>query len=253
MTLWNSIRRLFSSDSDDFDVQLDEFQQKIGYQFRDPGLVRLSLTHRSIIRSLDSPEPSNERLEFLGDSVLGLIIAHKLYKDNPDLSEGDLTKSKAMLVNETTLAMVATEIGLHEYIRLSPEEEKSGGRQRASIVSDAFESVIGAVFLDGGFRAARKFVLSTVYARRDRILNDDSQRNYKGDLLELIQAQGQGMPRYDIVSEEGPDHDKTFHIVVMVNGSTIGDGTGSSKKEAEQRAACVALQWFQNHKSDKAS
>ncbi len=242
MGLWTKLRRLFSSDqSTPSDAQLGELEGLIGYRFRDRELLRLSLTHRSIARAADQALPSNERLEFLGDSVLGLVVAHQLFQQHPDHSEGDLTKQKAMLVNETTLSSVAIEIGLNQYIFVSSEEEKSGGRERPSIVSDAFESLIGAVYLDGGLKAARDLVLNTIYSRRASILADDSQRNYKGDFLEMMQARAVGMPRYEIVSETGPDHDKTFNVIVTVAGEQVGEGTGSSKKEAEQRAASQAM------------
>lgn len=242
MGLWKKLRNLFATDRPTpTDAQLDELENLIGYRFRDRDMLRLSLTHRSIARAADQDMPSNERLEFLGDSVLGLVIAHRLYHRHPDLSEGDLTKQKAMLVNEVTLSSVAIEIGLNMHIYISPEEEKSGGRERPSIVSDAFESIIGAVYLDGGLAAARRLVLDTIYSRRAIILADDAQRNYKGDLLEMMQARAAGMPRYEIVSETGPDHDKTFNVVVTVGGEQIGQGAGSSKKEAEQRAAAQAL------------
>jgi len=243
MGLWTKFRRFFPPGrSSPSDAQLEELERLIGYRFHDRDLLRLSLTHRSVVRAADQPTPSNERLEFLGDSVLGLIIADKLFQSYPDLSEGDLTKQKAMLVNETTLSTVAIEIGLNQYVYVSAEEEKSGGRERPSIVSDAFESIIGAVFLDGGLTAARSLVLDTIYSRRASILADDSQRNYKGDFLEMVQARAIGMPRYEIVSETGPDHDKTFNVVVTVAGEEVGHGTGSSKKEAEQKAAAEALQ-----------
>ncbi|MBK7142712.1 MAG: ribonuclease III [bacterium] len=214
----------------------------MGYQFRDKQLLLLGLTHRSYARSTNHDQQSNERLEFLGDSVLGLIISDQLFKDNPGESEGNLTKTKAMLVNETTLCQLGKEIGLNKFIRLSAEEDRAGGRERASIISDAFEAVIGAVYLDGGIDAARDIVLRSIYTRREKILTDTSQRNYKGDLLELIQAKGEGVPRYDVVSEEGPDHEKTFHVIVTIGGQKVGEGVGSSKKEAEQKAASQALE-----------
>lgn len=246
MGLWNKLTRFLSTDrTSPSSAQLDELERLLGYHFHDRDLLRLSLTHRSIARAADHSTPSNERLEFLGDSVLGLVIAHALFRHNPNLSEGDLTKQKAMLVNESTLSSVAIEIGLNRYIFISLEEEKSGGRERPSIVSDAFESIIGAVFLDGGLAAARKLVLDTIYARKASILADDSQRNYKGDFLEMMQARAVGMPRYEIVSETGPDHDKTFNVIVTVAGEEVGQGTGSSKKEAEQRAAAQALRRMQ--------
>lgn len=224
------------------DAKLDGVQTLIGYHFRDTRYLLLGLTHRSYARSTNHDTPSNERLEFLGDSVLGLVISDQLYHDNPNESEGVLTKTKAMLVNETTLASIGREIGLNKFIRLSPEEDRAGGRDRASIISDAFEAVIGAIYLDGGIDAARDIVLRFIYTRKDRIVTDSAQRNFKGDLLELIQAKGEGVPRYDVISEAGPDHEKTFHVVVTIGGVKVGEGTGSSKKEAEQKAASQALE-----------
>ena len=243
MGLWNTIKEFLGAhELPPEDPKLEGIQRLLGYHFRDLSFLQLGLTHRSFARSNNHDQPSNERLEFLGDSVLGLIISEQLFRDNPRESEGDLTKTKAMLVNETTLSTLGKEIGLNKYIRLSPEEDRAGGRERASIISDAFEAVIGAVFLDGGIEAARDVVLRLIYVRKDRIVTDTAQRNYKGDLLELIQAKAEGVPRYDVVSEVGPDHEKTFHVVVTIGGLKVGEGVGSSKKEAEQKAAAQALE-----------
>lgn len=243
MTLWRKLKRLLApAPSKTSHTRLVDFQRLIAYQFRDIDLLRLSLKHRSVGGTDDVPRGSNERLEFLGDSVLGLVIADLLYRDNPTLSEGDLTKSKAMLVNETALFQVACESGWNEYIFLSPEEEKAGGRMRPSIVSDAFEAVIGAVYLDGGLGAAREIIQTNLYSRREAIIADTALHNYKGELLELVQANNGCMPRYDIVSETGPDHHKSFRVVVNVAGKTVGEGVGASKKEAEQKAAAEALE-----------
>jgi ribonuclease-3 len=233
---------LGNADATEWDSQLEQVQNTIGYHFRDTRLLLLSLTHRSFARGVNQETPSNERLEFLGDSVLGLVIAARLYEDCPEDGEGNLTKTKALLVNETTLATIAWDIKLSDYIRLSPEEERAGGRERASIVSDAFESIIGAVYLDGGLNAARDVVLRLIYTSKDRVIADSSQRNYKGELLELIQASGNTVPRYDVVAEAGPDHEKIFHVIVTISGERVGEGSGTSKKEAEQRAACMALE-----------
>jgi ribonuclease-3 len=242
MSIGNWLKRVFTKRVRIDQQELNQFQALIGYQFTNRDLLTLALTHRSLVRAGSYYRPSNERLEFLGDSVLGLVIAHKLYQDHPDKREGDLTKLKAMLVSETALFHVGTQIGLNRFIHVSQEEEKTGGRERASIVSDAFESVIGAVYLDGGLEPAREVVLKLIYSRKTAILADTSQMNYKGDLLELTQSLGEGMPRYDVVAERGPDHEKTFHVVVRINGDMVGEGWGLSKKEAEQRAACMALE-----------
>jgi ribonuclease-3 len=242
MGLQSALSRLFSrATPDPDDPALDEAAEILGYRFRDPTLLALALTHRSYARGNNHDIPSNERLEYLGDSVLGATIAEQLYNDFPEMPEGDLTKTRAMLVNENTLAEVGQRCGLHGCIRLSAEEDRAGGRERPSIISDAFESVIGAVFLDGGYAAARDLVLRLLYPYRDEIIADASQRNYKGELLELMQSRAEGMPRYEVVSETGPDHLKVFEVAVMVNGTSYGVGTGQSKKEAEQKAAAEAL------------
>ncbi len=245
MGFQDSLKKLFvkaSTESDD--VDLEEVQKLIGYHFRDESRLLLSLTHRSFSHATGNDHPANERLEFLGDSVLGMVVSHRLFNDHPDLREGELTRIKALLVNETTLAIMGKAIGLNNYIRLSPDEDRSGGRYRPSIISDTFEAVIAAVYLDGGIEAARDVILRLIYANKDSITTDSNQRNYKGELLELVQSLGKGMPRYDTVREEGPDHDKMFDIEVYVNDTKIGSGRGNSKKEAEQKAAAEALNHY---------
>lgn len=243
MNLWTRIKRLFPrSFRVSYTEDLARLEDILGHHFLDRALLHQGLTHRSIVRMRNGVVPSNERLEFLGDSVLGLVIADQLYRDHPGMTEGDLTKLKAMLVNEAALSRVAIEIGLNNYIMLSSDEEKSGGRDRASIISDAFEAVIGAIYLDAGFEAARCMIITCLYSRRNSIISDDSQRNFKGELLELIQAQGGASPQYEVISEAGPDHDKIFCVAVRVGDQRLGEGAGPSKKEAEQRAAGMALE-----------
>lgn len=250
MALWTRIRRLLSRSSRvSYTGDFDRLEDILGHHFRDRALLQQGLTHRSIVRARNGPVPTNERLEFLGDSVLGLVIADQLCREHPHMAEGDLTKLKAMLVNETALSRVATEIGLNKYIMISSDEEKSGGRERASIISDAFEAIIGAIYLDAGIEAARRMILDSLYSRRDIIVSDDSQRNFKGELLELIQAQGAGSLQYEVVSETGPDHDKIFCVAVRVGDERLGEGVGPSKKEAEQRAAAMALDHLQHSKT----
>ena len=251
MGVWNKLHQIISrsSETTSTPVNFEEAERIIGYHFHDKELLRLSLTHRSYAYVQDEYPRSNERLEFLGDSVLGLIIAELLFKDHPNLREGELTKLKALLVSETTLAEVAIKSGLNNYLLLAPEEDRAGGRERPSIVSDAFESILGAVFLDGGIGAVRDVIVRLLYSKKDSITSDSSRRNFKGELLELMQARGEGMPRYDVVSESGPDHDKTFSVDVYVGGKKVGLGTGHSKKEAEQKAASAALEHFR--KQDK--
>ncbi len=244
MSLRKKIKALFKGYKNSDQELIKKTQEIIGYTFRDESLLILSLTHRSFTRATNVSHPANERLEFLGDSVLGMVISHKLFEDHPELREGELTKIKAMMVNETTLSNIGKKIGLNQCILMSPEEERSGGRERPSIISDAFESVLGAVFLDGNLNPARDVILHLLYTNKIDILSDISQKNYKGELLEAVQAMGEGMPRYDVVSEEGPDHDKTFNLEVIVSNKKIGQGSGFTKKEAEQKAAAMALQYL---------
>lgn len=242
MSLWNKLKQLLpKAETGSQSTDLSQLQRLLGYQFEDSNLARLALTHRSLVRVRDGERPSNERLEFLGDSVLGLVIAEQLYRDHPGETEGDLTKRKAMLVNEAALARVGVEIGLNQHILLSTDEERSGGRERPSIVSDALEAIIGAIHLDGGLEAARRMILRCLYSRRHEIVNDASQQNYKGDLLERVQSCSADLPRYDVIAESGPDHDKVFRVVVSVGNRRLGEGTGPSKKDAEQKAARMAL------------
>jgi ribonuclease III len=245
MSLWKSLQQLISSPSKTAtsygEVDIEGLERLLGYQFTSRETLIHALTHRSHARADESSVDSNERLEFLGDSVLGLVIAERLYRDNPDIMEGEMTKTKALLVSESSLSTIGKVIGLHQFLLLSPEEDRAGGRERASILSDAFESVIAAVYLDGGLESARRVITRLIYDRRDILLNDSSRRNFKGELLELVQGRASGMPRYDVVSESGPDHDKIFTVSVAVSGQIIGQGSGNSKKEAEQRAAAEAL------------
>lgn len=242
MSIFGSIRSWFGSpEVRTGNTDLDALQILIGYRFKDIELLELGLTHRSFNNSANKRHLSNERLEFLGDSVLGLAIAEFLYRDHPDLQEGELTKTKALMVNETTLANIGCDSGLAGFILLSAEEDRAGGRERPSIISDAVESVIGAVYLDGGMPAARDVIFRIIYTHKEEILADASQRNFKGELLELMQSRGDGMPFYNVISEEGPDHHKLFTVEVLVSYKTLGKGEGHSKKEAEQKAAADAL------------
>ena len=224
------------------DRPLREFQKKINYSFNDSNLLRVALTHRSLAKAGEGDRPpSNERLEFLGDSVLGLIVAEYLYRQYPGESEGGLTKFKSLLVNETTLFRTSEKLEIGRFLLLSPEEERAGGRSRVSINADTLEAVIGAVYLDGNLAAVKPLVSRYIISQMATIVADETFRNYKGDLLEHLQAGGNDMPRYEVVSEEGPDHDKVFTVAVCSKGEEIGRGEGSSKKDAEQVAAAQAM------------
>jgi ribonuclease-3 len=242
MSFWNKFRSLFSPPASKTDASLRQLEHRIGYIFHDRQLLLSSLTHRSHANTVDTAQPSYERLEFLGDSVLGLVVAEQLYRDHPGIMEGDLTKIKALLVSEATLSIIGREMGINNHLILSADEERAGGKERSSIISDALEAIIGAVYLDGGLAEARKIILNFIYIKKEDVTSDATRRNYKGELLEYVQSRGEGMPRYDVVAEVGPDHDKVFTVSVSILGRQVGIGSGSSKKEAEQRAAASALQ-----------
>ncbi|HSV72515.1 MAG TPA: ribonuclease III [Chthonomonadales bacterium] len=214
-------------------------QQAIGVEFRDPAILERALRHRSAC--LEEPLNSNERMEFLGDAVVGLVVCEQLYARFPAASEGDLAKAKAFLVSEPTLAAAARAVHIDDAVELSCPEEAMGGRGRPSILSDAFEAVVAAVLLDRGVRAARRFVRAALKDAMRSVAQQEYQRDYKSALQELVQAQSKLTPVYRIVQETGKDHDKTFTAVAQAGERVLGTGTGKSKKSAEQEAARSAL------------
>ena len=222
---------------------LAEFCRAYGTPFRDLTLLKLALTHRSYLSVTgQGPRESNERLEFLGDSVLGLVTSEFLYRRAPDEHEGQLTKTKSLLVSKAILSRRALRMGLGRFVLMSHSEVESGGRQRLSILADAFESVIGAVYLDQGFEASRAFIHRHLLAESDAITSDKRHTNYKSHLQEYVQNSFRTHPVYRIRSEFGPDHSKHFMVEVMVGKRTLGEGRGHNKKEAEQAAARDALE-----------
>ena len=215
-------------------------QQRLGYTFRDLTLLENALTHSSYANERRGHAASNERLEFLGDSVLGMVTADKLYHCFPDLPEGKLSRLRAELVCEQSLHAVALDLGLGEHLRLGKGEEHSGGRERPSILADAVEAVIAAMYLDGGIDPARTFILGHILSGVD-----DGQihhvMDYKTELQEQIQRKADQHLHYVLVDTTGPDHNKRFVMAVCLNDQEIGRGEGHSKKEAEQEAAKAAL------------
>lgn len=220
---------------------IKELETAIGYRFRNITLLQNALTHSSYAneRWHDSLQ-SNERLEFLGDSILGMVVAEYLYKTFPNRPEGELTRMRADMVCEQALALVANRLELGKHLMLGNGEELSGGRSRASILADAVESVIAASFLDGGMDAAQTFVEKFVLC--DVPVHKFHNEDYKTVLQERVQQQKNQHLTYELIGESGPDHDKRFTIAVLLNGKEIGQGTGSSKKRGEQEAARVALE-----------
>ena len=218
-----------------------EFGRHYGLTFNDPKLVKLALTHRSYLH-VTGQRDSNERLEFLGDSVLGLVTSEFLYRAHPTEHEGQLTKTKSLLVSKAILSRRALAMGLGRFVLMSHSEVESGGRQRLSILADAFESVVGAVYLDLGFEAAREFIERWLLRDTRTIVADKRHTNYKSHLQEYVQSTYRTHPVYRIRSEMGPDHSKQFMVEVIVGRRTLGEGKGRNKKEAEQAAARDALE-----------
>jgi len=216
----------------------DDLRQALGRPDLDPGLLDRALTHRSFAYE-NGGLPTNERLEFLGDSVLGLIVTETLYMTHPDLNEGRLAKLRAAVVNARALADVARVIGLGEHIKLGRGEENTGGRAKSSILSDTVEAVIGAVYLSGGFDAAGDVVHRLFDPLMDAAAELGAGLDWKTSLQELSAQHGLGVPEY-VIEDSGPDHAKTFIARVRVGGKLYGHGTGRSKKEAEQQAAETA-------------
>lgn len=221
---------------------LDDLQTRLGHQFRDPALLRLAVTHPSISHELGSSQDHNQRLEYLGDAVLQLALTRELYDRYPQHDEGPLTKIRAQLVNQTSLAEHGRALGLGEYMVLSRGEQLNGGRERPSIIADAYESVLGALFLDGGFEVARAFILHNFRDALTEIEVTSATDNPKGALQEILQSLTSEAPQYQIVASTGPDHDRSFESAVLYRGEEIGRGIGKSKKLAESQAAALALE-----------
>jgi ribonuclease-3 len=223
---------------------LVEIQTRLGYTFRSEDLLQMALTHPSVAHESGEPTAHNQRLEFLGDAVLQLVLTHELYEKFPAFNEGPLTKARAKLVNRRTLAEHARMLGVGAHLILSHGEETSGGRERASTLADAFESLLGAVFLDGGFAAAREFILREFSAAFGKLSVLPTIENPKGELQELLQARSPESPQYHVVSATGPDHDRVFECTVQHDGVELARGSGKSKKAAETDAALAALKKF---------
>ena len=219
-------------------TDIKKFQEVIGYHFHDEKLLRQALTHSSFANEKHLKKHSdNERLEFLGDAVLEIISSEFLYKEYPDKPEGELTKLRASIVCEPTLALCTKDIALGEYLLLGKGEDQTGGRGRKSILSDALEAVIGAIYLDGGFANAKEFI-------HRFILNDMEHKKLFYDSKTILQEVVQGEHEkltYDLISENGPDHNKSFTVEARVGSRVLGEGTGRTKKAAEQEAAYKAL------------
>ncbi|MCK5077840.1 MAG: ribonuclease III, partial [Calditrichia bacterium] len=194
---------------------------------------------------------SNERLEFLGDSVLNLTVTHFLYNNYPLKDEGRLSKWKAILVSKEVFSDIASELNIGQFLLLNKGEDKTGGRERISILADVYESIVGAIYLDKGLNIARDFINITLLEDHIKYLEHDSLKNYKSILLEYTQQFGATLPVYKVIKEEGPDHDKIFHIQVEINTKLYGFGKGKNKKNAEQKAAAATLQMLEDYNDNE--
>lgn len=220
--------------------RIDALEEKIGYKFRNKELIQQALTHSSYANERKLPGGSNERLEFLGDSVLSIVVSDFLYK-NLNVAEGELTKMRASLVCEKSLHIFAKQIDLGDYLHLGKGEENTGGRERPSILADAFEAVIAAIYLDGGMEAAAKHILNFMPEDIHHFVKP-AFSDFKTVLQEIVQKNPEEKVEYVLIGEEGPDHNKRFVVEVRLNSQVIGKGSGRSKKEAEQLAAKEALE-----------
>ena len=224
--------------------ELESFQELINYSFRDIKLLNEALTHKSFVYENSKEKNShNQRLEFLGDALLGMIVSEYLYLRFPQCLEGKLSKMKSTMVKGTLLVHKAKEIRLGEYLFLSKGEDSTGGRERTSLLADAFEALIGSIYLDGGLSSCRRFVLERLQPELEKLdLGESGEKDYKSNLQEYSQAEFGQVPFYRVVSTEGPSHRKTFEITVTLKGKVYGKGKGSTKKSAEQKAAQQALE-----------
>lgn len=231
----------------------EELQQKLGYTFRDPSLLKLALTHPSVAHEQNASLETNQRLEFLGDAVLQLVLTRALYEKFTEYGEGPLTKARAKMVNRRSLAERGRELELGKELIVSRGEELHGGRERPSAIADAYEALLGAIFLDGGFESAKDVVLKQFQNTFGTVAAIPALENPKGELQELLQETSTEAPVYDVISATGPDHDRIFECRVHHAGVELARGTGKSKKAAESEAARIALARVREQTSTSAA
>lgn len=222
-------------------TDLHGLQERLGYRFRDESLLRLALTHPSVAHESPSSLAHNQRLEFLGDAALGLVLTRHLYEKFPALGEGPLTKARAQLVNKRSLAAEARRLDLGQHLLLSRGEDASGGRERPSALADAYEALLGALFLDGGYPAVEACILRSFAEALGSLHGAPRIENPKGELQEVLQARSPVAPAYQVTCTSGPDHDRVFECAVLHQGTELARGRGKSKREAESQAALAAL------------
>lgn len=234
--------------NEDRKKELRLFEKALNLRFKDLVLLNLALSHRSFSNENPDLRDNNERLEFLGDSVLGVVVSTYLFQVLPDRPEGDLAKIKSFVVSEDILSRLAKEMNLHSLLLIGKGEEHSGGRDKKAILADALEALFGAIYLDSGFETAQKLILKLIIPEINKVLEDKHKKDFKTLLQEFVQKNFKTYPRYVLSKKTGPDHDKTFFMEVLVNNDVLGSGHGKNKKEAEQMAAGEA---YQNLTADK--
>ncbi len=234
------------------DEHLEALEERIGYRFKERELLQLALTHSSYANELEDSLKCNERLEFLGDAVLELCVSEELYSRFPNAQEGILTKLRAKLVGRQSLAVLAQEIGLAEHLLLGKGEESQGGRERASLLSDSVEAILGAVFVDGGYKAGKRLVGRLFKNHWPSLAEESKHKDCKSLLQEQTQCLYRERPLYILVDSSGPEHAKTFKVLVRLPGGEEVEATGPSLKKAEQKAACQALERVEKLKAGKA-
>ncbi len=228
--------------------ELADFQKTLGVRFRSAELLNTALSHKSFVNELPQQLENNEKLEFLGDSVLGLVVSDILYNQKIYLKEGSLARIKSYVVSESTLYKVGKEVDIQKYVLIGRGEEKSGGRHRKALISDCLEAVIGAYYLDAGFRRSAKLVRRMFYKEIIEVEKNRHEKDYKSILQEFSQKQFRTVPQYSVVDTKGPDHRRKYYITVKVHKKTYGPGIGVSKKEAEQQVAYLALKQMRRMK-----
>ena len=237
----NLLKRLLFNSHPDRDDNIRQLEKKIHYTFNKPALLNTALTHRSLY---SEPENNYERLEFLGDAVLDHVVSEWLFNNYENLDEGHLTKKRASLVNRTFLGMLGHKFGLVNHIFVDSGVDLNDKKVIQNISADIYESIVGAIFLDGGEKSAVKFIHSTLIHLQNQA---DEDSNYKGTLIELSHRKGLGSPIFELLASKGPEHDKIFHIRVKLSNGVTFEGTGRSKKSAEQDAAMIALDTMQSN------
>lgn len=230
----------------------NDLENSLGYEFRKPELLAHALVHRSWLSGKEMPYwENNERLEFLGDSILNMLVTEYLYKTYPHLPEGDLSKMKSIVVSGQALTKIARSWNLGEYLRVGKGEARNGGRNRDSLLEDAFEAILGAIYLDSDIRQCRKFLERHIFPNIQEVVSEENFINYKSALLEYMQARGLTPPDYELISETGPEHCKEFEMSLVFRGEEYGRGKGSSKKKAEQEVARKALERLKTEEASK--